>query len=277
MNEIGQCPIDKIKVGEHAQRIDVEDPDTVELSESIKRLGIINPLVVVRDGDRLLLVAGHRRLVAARMASLEVVPCFIRPSEKNVDAEISFAENFFRKDLSPVELAGALKDCILRETMTVKELAAGFHRSEHWVNSMVAIADWPSDVLGAIHEGGISVSAASNLAMVTDESYRLFLLRNALDSGATARTTAAWLQAWQAMQPPEAAIQAAPVAAGPAQVPLIPQAPCLCCSQLFEVNMMSHVPVCGACIQLLRIAGASGGAQIEQPRPEPSEKTTQQR
>lgn len=257
MNGMGQIPISRIKVGEHEQRIDKEDPDTIELAASIKRIGIINPLVVVSDGDELRLVAGHRRLVAAVMAGLGHVPCFIRPSEKDVDAEISFAENFFRKDLSPVELAGALKDCLTKKTMTIQQLAAGFHRSEHWVNSMIAIAEWPGDVQEAIHNEKISVSAGGNLACVTEPAYREFLVRNAVESGATARTTAAWLQAWQAMQPPEEAVKAEPIPPGAPQVPLIPQAPCLCCSQLFEVNMMSHVPVCGACIQILRQVGMS--------------------
>lgn len=268
MNELGQIPIGQIQVGEHAQRIDAEDPDTIELAASIKRVGIINPLVVTKRGEDLVLVAGHRRLVAAGLAGLKVVPCFVRTTQPEVDAEISFAENFFRKDLSPVELAAALKDCLIGETMTVKQLAAFFHKSEHWVHSMVAIADWPADVLGAIHEKGISVAAASNLVLVTDEEYRLFLLRNAVEQGATARTTAAWLQAFQSFQPPEEAITAEPVPPGAPQVPMVPQAPCLCCSQLFEVNMMSHVPVCGACIQLLRVAGASAGGQSEQPMPE---------
>jgi len=248
MNDMGQIPISQIKVGEHAQRIDAEDPETVELAASIKRLGVINPLVVCRDGDELRLVAGHRRIVAATLAGLQVVPCYIRTSEKDVDAEISFAENFFRKDLSPVELACALKGCLQKETMTIQQLAAGFHRSEHWVNSMIAVADWPGDVLEAIHNEKISVSAGSNLACVTEPEYRAFLVRNAVESGATARTTAAWLQAWQAYRPPEQAITAEPLPAGMPQVPLVPQAPCLCCSQLFEVNKMSHVPVCGACV-----------------------------
>lgn len=266
MNELGQIPIGKIKVGEHAQRIDPEDPETVELAASVKRVGIINPLVVVRDGDDLCLVAGHRRLVAARMAGLDVVPCFVRTSEKNVDAEISFAENFFRKDLSPIELAGALKDVLDKEIMTVEELAAGFHRSVHWIGKMRAICDWPGDVQEAIHHGGLSVSAASNLACVTDNDYRLFLVRNAVEQGATARTTAAWLQAWQAMEPPQLAVLAEPLPLGAPQVPLVPQAPCLCCSQLFEVNMMSHVPVCGACIQILRVAGMSQGTASQAPQ-----------
>jgi len=255
MDQISEINIGKIKVGEHAQRIDPEDPDTVELAASIGRVGIINPLSVVKAGDLFSLLSGHRRLVAARIAGKATVPCIVRSSGKAVDAEVTFAENFFRKDLSPIELSCAIKDIIDQEIMTVEELAAGFHRKPYWVGRMVAICDWPADVQEAIHEKAVSISAGSNLALVTDDTYRAFLVRNAIEQGATARTTAAWLQAWQAMQPAEVAITAEPVPAGTVPVPLVPQAPCLCCSQLFKVNEMSHVPVCGACIQLLRTVG----------------------
>ncbi|KKL75411.1 hypothetical protein LCGC14_2055210, partial [marine sediment metagenome] len=204
--------------------------------------------------------------VAARMAGHEVVPCFVREADAGVAAEIGFAENFFRKDLSPVELAGALKDCLIRKTMTVKELAAGFHKSEHWVNSMVAIADWPREILEAIHHKEISVSAASNLALITDEKYRGFLVSQAIANGATARATAAWLQAFQTMQPPEDAVTAEPVPPGAPAIPMVPQSPCLCCSQIFPINEMSHVPICGGCIQVLRTVGASGGGVTIEPK-----------
>lgn len=257
MQQVVEVQVAKIQVGEYAQRIDPEDPETLDLAESIKSIGIINPLVVADNSGVLLLLTGHRRLVAARLAGLTDVPCFVRTSEKKVDAEIVFAENFYRKDLSPIELACALKDCLRKESMTVAELAAGFHRSEHWVHSMIAIADWPPELQEAIHNEKISVSAGGNLACVTEPTYRAFLIRNAVEQGATARTTAAWLQAFNQMQPPEEAITAEPVPQGTPREPLTPQAPCLCCSQLFKVNQMSHVPVCGACIQLLRVAGSS--------------------
>lgn len=267
--EIEQIPLSRIQVGEHEQRAEDEDSELDGLAASISRLGVLVPLIVEKEGDSIQLVSGHRRLLAATRVGLSSVPCIVKDSSKADSHEVTFAENYFRKDLSPVELAGALKDCLVRETMTVKELAAGFHRSEHWVHSMIAISDWPADVLEVIHEKVISVSAASNLAMVTDEQYRNFLLRNAVEQGATARTTAAWLQAWQAMQPPEVAITAEPVPPGHAQVPMVPQAPCLCCAQLFEVNMMSHVPVCGPCIQILRAAGISGGVKSVPPMQQP--------
>jgi len=257
VEEIVHIPIGKIVVGEHEQRLQAQDSGIDELAASIRRLGVLVPLIVVRKGGDYRLVAGHRRIHAAGKAGLSAVPAIVRDSNVAEEAEVTFAENFFRKDLSPVELACALRDCLDDELMTVKELAAGFHRSEHWVAQMIAVAGWPPDVLEVIHEGVLSVSAAHNLAMVIDDSYRVFLVRNAVEQGATARTTAAWLQAWRAMQPPEEAVTAEPVPAGPVPVPMVPQAPCLCCAQLFKVNEMSHVPVCGACIQIIRQVGMS--------------------
>ena len=258
MDEFRELQIKEIKVGEHAQRIDPEDPDVIELAESIKRVGILNPPIVVERDGELHLIAGHRRIIAAGMAGLASVWCFIRKSEKVKDAEVTFAENFFRKNLSPIELACALKDCLDSKTMTVDELAAGFHKKGLWVESMVAIANWPGDVQEALHMELLSVSAASNIALVTDDVYRDFLLRNAAESGATARTTAAWLQAWRAMATPEEAIEAKPVPGQPVSVPLTPQAPCFCCAQQYGMNEMSHVPICGACIQIIRSIGTVG-------------------
>ncbi|GAH95108.1 unnamed protein product [marine sediment metagenome] len=258
MSEIIKIPISKIKVGEHDQRLDSHGGEIDGLAASIRHVGMLVPLFVEEKGDSFQLVSGHRRLLAAVRVGLSTVPCIVQDGTKVNTNEITFAENFFRKDLSPIELSCALQDCLDKKTMTVTELAVGFHRSEEWVKRMVAIGFWPTDIQEAIHNEEISVSAGSNLACVTDDTYRAFLVRNAVESGASARSTAAWLQAWRAMQPPQVAVLAEPVMGQHIQTAAVPQAPCLCCSQLFEVNQMSHVPVCGGCIQLIRQIGQSG-------------------
>lgn len=256
MPEIKEIPIEKIQVGEYDQRLEIGDESLDGLVASIRRLGVIYPLVVAVKGDEFVLVEGHRRLAACKRLGVKEVVCLVSEAGRDGAAEVAFAGNFFRKDLSPVELACALNDCLQTQTMTVEELAAGFHRSVEWVNRMVAIADWPADVQRAIHEKVLSVSAGSNLAIVTDETYRLFLVRNAVEQGATARTTASWLQAWRAMQPAEEAITSEPVPGQTIQIPAAPQAPCFICSNVFAVNEMSHVPMCGGCIQKIRQAVA---------------------
>ena len=254
MEEHKEVPIEKIKVGEHEQRIEIPTQSLDGLSSSIGRLGLLYPLLVRRSDDGYMLLEGHRRLAACRRLGLKTVRCNITDAEPDKAAELAFAGNFFREDLSQVELAAAIADCYKTGKMSIVELAAGFHRSEHWVQSMIAICDWPGEVLEAIHRGGVSVSAANNLAQVTDGNYREFLVRNAVEQGATARTTAAWLQAWRSMQPAEEAVQAEPVQGQPPAQPLAPQGPCFCCAQVFPVNMMSHVPMCGPCVQVIRQA-----------------------
>lgn len=247
-----EIPVEKIKVGEHDQRLAIDDESLDGLASSIGRVGLVYAIIVRPVDDGYLLVEGHRRLAACRRLGHKTVRCNITDCGRDGATEIAFAGNFFRKELSPIELAGAINDALKNGVMTISHVARGFHRSEHWVQSMVAICDWPEDVQQCVHQTGMPISAAANLAQVTDDGYRDFLLRNAVDGGVTARTTSAWLQAWRSMQPAEEAITAEPVAGAIPPAPMVPQAPCFSCSQIFMSNEMSHVPMCGPCIQLIR-------------------------
>ncbi len=254
MADVKEIPVEKINIGEHALRLEPEDEAINDLAASIHRIGIIVPLVVTPEGDGFLLIAGHRRLAAAKRLGISEVPCCIREAKGADGVEVSFAENLFRLDLSPVELASGIKDVLTKNIMDVQALATVMHRSVHWVNCQLELLDWPADVLEGIHAGWLSVAAASNLALITDDTYRDFLLNTAADSGATARTTAAWLQAFQSMQPAEKAILSEPVAGDAASVPMVPQAPCLGCGEVFRSDQLSHVPMCSQCIQAIREA-----------------------
>ncbi len=254
MLQIHEISIEKVFVAEHAVRMEISTEDINGLTSSISRIGIVSPLVVEKTDDGFKVICGHRRFKAAGLANLKKVPCIIRDSKLADVKEITFAENFFRADLSPIEQAAAIKDVIDSGAMTVEQVAAGFHRSEHWVAQQVAILDWPDDVLAAVHTGSMSVAAASNLALVTDDNYRSFLVRNGTESGITARVSAAWLQAWRSMAPPEEAIVSEPEPAGPAVVPAVPQAPCIFCAEIIRTDSLSSVLMCGKCILTLRNA-----------------------
>ncbi len=257
MAKIVEIPVEKIQVGDNALRMEFDDEEVSDLAASIRRIGIIIPLAVAAEGDKFLVIAGHRRLAAARQCSLEKVPCCVHKHSIAVQKEISFAENFFRQDLSPLEVAAGIKDVLENQTMTLDELAAAMHRSKHWVTQMVNMLAWPDDVLQAIHAGWLSVSAGANIALINDDTYRGFLLKNAQENGVTARTTAAWLQAWRSMEPPEEAVSREPGPAAAASVPAIPQAPCLCCMQVFRTDELAHVAVCTGCIAAIRNANAA--------------------
>ena len=255
MQKIVDIPIEKIFTADHSVRAVISAEGVNGLTSSISRIGIICPIVVQKKNNEYQVVFGHRRYRAACLANLKVIPCIIRSDSDSQIKEISFAENFFRADLSPVEQAAAIKDVIGTGAMTVEQVAQGFHRSEHWVARQVSMLDWPSDVLAAVHDGSMSVAAASNLALVEEDTYRSFLIRNAVESGITARVSASWLQAWRAMAPPEEAVASEPVPEGGQATPAVPQAPCICCAQIQRTDALSSVLVCGTCINAFRNAG----------------------
>lgn len=207
MSEVRDIPIGLIDVGEYSQRFQIDPEGLDGLCGSIRRLGVLVPLIVRPLGDRWLLVAGHRRHAAALRVGLASVPCIVQSGEEHASRESAFAENLFRQDVSPVELAVSIAKATEEGEHSVGEVAEGLRRSVDWVRRQLAMLSWPEDVLQAVHRGTLSVAAAANLAPITEDAYRGYLLECAENNGATARTTAAWLQAWEAALPPAKAIE----------------------------------------------------------------------
>lgn len=254
MDKVVEIPIEKIFKAEHSVRAEITAEDVNGLTSSISRLGIICPLVVEKDGEQFKIVSGHRRFRAAAIANLKTIPCIIKKISVCEVKEMVFAENFFRAGLSAVEQSAAIKDVLDTGAMTVPQVAVGFHRSEDWVVRQVNILNWPPDVLEGIHAGWLSIGAGHNLALIEDDNYRKFLLRNAEESGVTARVSAAWLQAWRSMAPPEEALEADPLPIGKPVMPAVPQAPCICCSTVTRTDSLSSVLMCSTCINTVRNA-----------------------
>jgi len=218
--------LEEINAGENPLRLEGQNKGIAELAESISRIGLINPLVVApgSDGDRYRLIAGHRRFAACARAGLKQVQVRIIEGDQRKICEIALAENLFRKDLSPVEMAVAVVALIKEGGMAHEQVASFCHRPTAWVREQEEILSWPADVKNHVHNGWLSVSAASNLALVYDDAYRRFLLNQAKQKGATAHATAAWLQAWLSSVSPQPVIEVASLPASPAPDP---SPPCL--------------------------------------------------
>lgn len=246
--------MDRLKFGENLGRLDYGDDEIDDLAVSIGRIGLINPIIVRKKDEMYVIIAGHRRYAAAQKCGMEKIPCYVHEGEKTESTEITIAENLFRTDLTPIETACMVNDILNKDIMSLEQVAASMHRSRHWVKSQVDLLAWPGDVLEVVHQGKLSISAASNLALIEDTTYRNYLLRNAVESGATARTTAAWLQAWRAMAPQEEAVHAEPLMAGSTVKPAVPQAPCICCGDIKRTDALATVLMCPQCIGAIRNA-----------------------
>ncbi len=255
---IKNVEVSKIEAGAYQTRVNIDSERVDDLAASIARIGLLVPLLVVQGDGVFVVLSGHHRLEALKRLGKKSAQCIVRQSDECKNREVAIADNLFRTNITPVEQASAIHDLYTNKIMTIEQIAHSMHRSEEWVRRQMDLMAWPEDVLAHVHSGVISVSAAHNLALITDENYRAFLLRNAAESGATARATAAWLQAWRTMLPPEQAVKSEPEEAGDRASPALPQAPCIACNTLNRPDAMSYVLICSECINALRNAGLSG-------------------
>jgi len=253
--EIQHIPVGLITAEKHSQRFELNEEKMSELISSISTDGLHQPIEVRPDGDSFIVVFGHRRLEACKHLGWENMPCMVVEGDEAKIRGHTFQENFFREDLTPLELAVAIADEVKEERMTLEQLAFGFKKTQDWVRRQIAIVGWPVDVLEGIHKGKLSIAAAANLACITEDFYRASLVDQAVENGATARTTSAWLQAWRSMIPMEKAIEQEPVEGEERPQPLVPQAPCIACHDVYRTDELCHVPLCSACLKIMRDAG----------------------
>lgn len=249
--------LSEILVGEHDVRSVEEDPELVDLANSIAQVGLINPLTVELREGRYHLAAGHRRYAACVIARVVRVKVEVRHGGVAEAKEISFAENFHRKDITVLEEAIAIRDVLESGSMTVDGVARVFHRSVDWVKQQLGILGWPDDVLAVLRSRGLSVSALSNLAKVEDDANRRFLLDAAVANGASEATTAIWLQGWRANRPVEALSQETASPAGGGHEVRVPMSLCMACRREVRPDGLVMVYVCLECSQMIRSGGAA--------------------
>ncbi|HEY3197714.1 MAG TPA: ParB/RepB/Spo0J family partition protein [Nitrospirales bacterium] len=147
-----------------------------ELAESFKTKGIIQPILVRRLGDgQFQLIAGERRLRAAKLAGLEKIPAIVRTATDAESMEIALIENLQRKDLNPIEAARAFQRLMKEFGLTQEELSARIAKERSSIANTVRLLSLPSEVQAWVEEAQLSLGHAKVLMALTnpDEQIRL--------------------------------------------------------------------------------------------------------
>lgn len=169
-----------------------------ELAESMKAIGLLQPIAVVPDGKRYEIVAGHRRFVAACKLSWKLIPALVYPSRGFQRAAALMDENFMREDPSPAEealfFAGLLED----KDMTEDQLCRIVRRNPTYVADRLRLLRGCPRVFGALQARSINFGVARELNKITDDPHRFSLLDVAVRGGATYAVVAGWVADWKA-------------------------------------------------------------------------------
>jgi ParB family chromosome partitioning protein len=160
-------------------RQEADEQSVDGLAVSIERFGLQQPIRVRRDGDKLVVVFGHRRLLAARKAGLKVVPVIIEDRELSAAEVIArqLLENCQRRNLSPVETAYALKDLIEEAGWSPKEIAEKLGFSLPGISKLLSLLKLGADTLEKVRSGAIPASTGYEIAKVDDPAKQTELAR----------------------------------------------------------------------------------------------------
>ncbi len=169
--------IEKIKPNPYQPRKDFDQESLKELANSIREYGILEPLIVSRQEiqtpsgftTEYQLIAGERRLMAAKLVGLSTVPAIVRQGDdERVKLEIALIENLQREDLNPIERARAFVRLADEFGLSQREIALRIGKSREWVANTMRLLSLPPEVQKALEEGKITEGHARILLTISN-------------------------------------------------------------------------------------------------------------
>ena len=185
-----EVPVDRIGRNPHQPRVRFDEAELAELAASIAEHGVIQPIVVRTTADgRYELIAGERRVRAARQAGLTSIPAVIRDSANAGGLEVGLVENVQRADLNAIEEAGAYRELIDRFGLTHEEVAQRVGKSRVAVSNALRLLDLASETRAAIIDGAISEGHGRALAAISVPELQRAVLQVVLQRHLSVRQT----------------------------------------------------------------------------------------
>ncbi|MEO6025434.1 MAG: ParB/RepB/Spo0J family partition protein [Candidatus Binatia bacterium] len=145
---LAAIPIEHIHPNPQQPRRFIAPEGLAELTESVRQRGILQPIIVKREGDSFMIMAGERRYRAAKAAGLSVIPAIVRDDDPN---EIALIENLQREDLTALEEAEGLGAMVARYGYTHQALAQLLHKSRPYVSNTLVLTRLPAEVKAELH------------------------------------------------------------------------------------------------------------------------------
>jgi len=178
---VADIEVSRIESNPLQPRRDFPSESLQELTASIARDGMLQPLVVRSKGRGYQLVVGERRLRAAKMAGLERVPAKIFAElDDNRMLELALVENLQREDLNPIDLANGLQELIDRFEFTQEQVAEKIGKQRATVANLLRLLKLPKEIQESVRSGDLSMGHARALLAVEDPKVQRVLFRQTL-------------------------------------------------------------------------------------------------
>lgn len=241
-------------------RRDTLDPDALDsLVRSLRELGQLTPIVVTEVGGAYRLVAGRRRVEAAKRLGWSEIGAMVLSGDDRREASAALAENLARSDLTPLQEARVLRGALDETGCTVGELAASVGRSDVWVHNRLQILEWPEEFQAVADSGALAIAALRQLLEVSDPDYRHTLLMASIENGVTVAQVGRWVNDWKLNQVARRDDELGELAHAPSAQQAEVNMACLMCTSMVPFLQGRWYFLCNDCLRELERAKAEAG------------------
>ena len=197
-----ELPLELVKPNPQQPRRNFDEAALAELAESIRARGLLQPIVArALPGGEYELLAGERRLRAAKLAELEMIPAMVRPAGESERLDLALAENMARVDLNPVEEARACALLVDDLGLTKEEVGRRVGRSRVAISNLIRLLALPEEVLELIETGALSEGHGRAILTCKDHARRRNLAFDARDEAWSVRETEDRARAAESSEP----------------------------------------------------------------------------
>jgi ParB family transcriptional regulator, chromosome partitioning protein len=186
--DFAEIPVDSIKPNPNQPRARFSDEAIASLAESIQAVGVLQPVAVMRQEDGgYVLIAGERRVRAARRLGLETIPAMIRTVDDRGSLTEALIENVQREDLSPLEEAAAYQQLLEDFGMTHEDVGSKVGKSRSAITNTIRLLQLPASIQGMLERGELSPGHARALLGIEDRAYAEHIAGRAVEEGWSVR------------------------------------------------------------------------------------------
>ena len=183
-----EIAIEDIQINPFQPRVNFEKEKIYELAESIKELGIIQPITVRKLGyNKFQLISGERRLKASKELGLKSIPSFIRIANDEQMLEMALVENIQRENLNPIEIAISFQRLIKECNLTQEECGNKLGKKRSTITNFLRLLKLPLEIQDGLKKDKISIGHARALINIKSEKNQLNIFNDIIDNGFSVR------------------------------------------------------------------------------------------
>ena len=185
---INEISIDEIQINPFQPRVNFDDEKIYELAESIKELGIIQPITVRKLGyNKYQLISGERRFKASKTLNLKTIPAYIRIANDEQMLEMALVENIQRENLNPIEIAISFQRLIKECNLTQEECGNKLGKQRSTITNFLRLLKLPIEIQDGLKRNQISVGHARALINIKDTTKQLNIYHDIIENGFSVR------------------------------------------------------------------------------------------